>query len=433
MERRKVTFKLYPNARQRQMLNEWLRLHAELYNAALQERIDAYRKAGKSISYYDQQNTLPAIKQDRPELVPLGSHALQETLRRLDRAFQAFFRRVKAGKTPGFPRFKSSRRFPGFSYPDPAGWKLMQHGTRGATLRLGSGKNALMIRARGKHRFGDFTPNDVTLIHRRNPRTGHSEWQASITLRVPVEACARNRTGSESVGVDFGVSHWANYDDGSQTDNPRWVREAAPKLAALQRERARKRKGSHRYRQLSERIRNLHEAIANSRRDFIHKQTTALVQRCELIATEELQTGKMSRSARGSLEKPGKRVRQKAGLNREILSAGLAMAHQMLRYKVTETGTRLHLTNTRQLKPSQRCSGCWNIVSKTLADRVHQCPSCGLSMPRDQNSARVVLYDAWTPNNSPGTGEAARAKPLATTVAKSNSVTRETPTTADLA
>lgn len=266
-------------------------------------------------------------------------------------------------------------------------------------------------------------------MHRRNPRTGHSEWQVSITLRVPVEACARKRTKSESVGVDFGVSHWANYDDGSQTDNPRWVREAAPKLATLQRKRARKRKGSHRYRQLSERIRNLHGTIASRRRDFIHKQTTAVVQRCELIATEELQTGNMSRSARGSLKKPGKRVRQKAGLNREILSAGLAMAHHMLRYKVTETGTRLHLAKTRQLKPSQRCSGCWSIVSKTLSNRLHQCPNCGLSMPRDQNSARVFLYDAWVPSDSPGTGEAARAKPLATTVAKSNSVTREPPST----
>ncbi|HCA6416537.1 TPA: transposase [Pseudomonas aeruginosa] len=91
MQRRKVTFRLYPNVSQQERLDGWVRLHAELYNAALQERIEAYRKAGISISYYDQQNTLPVIKQFRPELVELGSHALQETLRRLDRAFQAFF------------------------------------------------------------------------------------------------------------------------------------------------------------------------------------------------------------------------------------------------------------------------------------------------------------------------------------------------------
>ena len=430
MERRKVTFKLYPTAHQRETLEQWLRLHTELYNAALQERIEAYRKAGKSISYYDQQNALPGIKQDRPEFTPLGSHALQETLRRLDRAFQSFFRRVKAGQSPGFPRFKSARRYPGFCYPDPAGWKLMQHGSRGATLRLGSGKQAMMIRARGKHRFDTFTPNDITLMHRRNPRTGQSEWQASITLRVSTEACARERQGSESIGVDFGVAHWANFDDGTQIDNPRWVRHAGPQLAELQRQRARKRKGSHRYRQLSERIRKLHGQIANRRRDFIHKETTALVQRCEFIATEELQPANMSRSARGTQDAPGKRVRQKAGLNREILSAGLGMAHQMLGYKVTETGTRLHLAKTRQLKPSQRCSGCWSIVRKPLAMRTHDCSVCGTTMPRDQNSARVVLYDAWTPNHSPGTGEAARAKPLVGQPTKSISTTREIPTTA---
>src|SRR5690625_4795851 len=129
--RRKVTYKLYPNAAQVERLEQWIRLHCELYNAALEERIGAYRKAGVSISYREQQNTLPAIKADRPELVPLGSHALQETLRRLDRAFQAFFRRVAAGQTPGFPRFKSHRRFPGFCYPDPAGWKLQAHGPAG--------------------------------------------------------------------------------------------------------------------------------------------------------------------------------------------------------------------------------------------------------------------------------------------------------------
>lgn len=98
MQRRKATFKLYPNASQQQRLEEWMRLHCELYNAALQERIEAYRKAGVSIGYYDQQNALPEIKDFRPEIAPLGSNALQYTLRRLDLAMQAFFRRVKAGE-----------------------------------------------------------------------------------------------------------------------------------------------------------------------------------------------------------------------------------------------------------------------------------------------------------------------------------------------
>lgn len=428
MERRKVTFKLYPTASQLKRLDGWVRLHAEPYNAALQERIEAYRKAGISVSYYDQQNTLPAIKAFRPELVELGSHALQETLRRLDRAFQAFFRRVKAGQSPGFPRFKSSARFSGFTYPDPAGWKLLQQGPRGGTLRLGSGKGAMMIRLRGRHRFAEFTPNDLTLSRRRNPATGEDQWHASITLRVPEAACARQRTSEDQVGIDFGLAHWANFDDGSQTDNPRWLREALPRLADLQRRRARKQRGSHRYRQLSQQIARLHQRIADRRRDFIHQQTSALVQRCALIATEALAPKNMSRSAKGTVEAPGRRVRQKAGLNREILSAGLGMAHQMLTYKAHEAGSVLHLANTRQLKPSQRCSGCWALVPKALKDRWHLCPHCGCSLPRDHNSARVVLLDAWTPQDTPGTGVAARLKPLPAQAGKPRSKTRETPT-----
>lgn len=426
MQRRKMTLKLYPNASQLKRLDGWVRLHAELYNAALQERIEAYAKAGISISYYDQQNALPAIKQDRPELVDLGSHALQETLRRLDRAFQAFFRRVKTGQTPGFPRFKSSARFSGFTYPDPAGWKLQQQGERGASLRLGSGKGAMLIRARGKHRFSELSPNDLTLSRKRNYATGHDQWYASVTLRVSAQACQRLRSSDDQVGIDFGVSHWANLDDGSQIDNPRWLREALPVLADLQRQRARKKRRSHRYRKLTQKISRLHQRISDVRRDFLHKQTSALVQRSALIATEALQPQNMSRSARGTVGEPGRRVRQKAGLNREILSAAFGMAQQMLQYKAEEAGTRLHLANTRQLKPSQRCSGCWAIVPKALCERHHRC-SCGCELPRDQNSARVVLLDAWTPQDTPGTGVTARPKPLAAQAGKPKSQTRETP------
>jgi len=399
MERRKVTFRLYPNATQAERLTGWIRLHCELYNAALEERIDAWRKTGKSISYYEQQNVLPAIKADRPEFVELGSHALQQTLRRLDLAFQAFFRRVKAGQTPGFPRFKASRRFSGFCYPDPAGWKLMQCGTRGATIRIGSGKDAMSIRARGRHRFGDGAkPNDLTIMRR------NGEWLASVTLRVSADACARMRKGDEHRGVDFGINAWATFDNGETIANPRFIR----------------------YKRLGRQVAKLHERIGNLRREFLHQTSSRMVASCAVLATEELRTQHMSRSARGTQDKPGRMVRQKAGLNREILSAGLGMAHNMLAYKAVEAGTRLHVSNTRQLQPSQRCAACWEIVPKTLAQRVHECPHCGHTAQRDQNAASVVLIDAHTP----GTGVAARPKPLARQRARSKSVTRETPATA---
>lgn len=419
MEHRKVTFKLYPNAKESERLDAWVRLHCELYNAALEERIDAYKKCGKSINYFDQQNVLPEIKAARPEFTELGSHALQQTLRKLDLAFQAFFRRVKAGQTPGFPRFKACKRFSGFCYPDPAGWKVLQCGTRGATVRLGSGRDAMMIRARGQHRFGTAAlPNDLT-ISRKN-----DQWFASVTLRVPEEACARERTDHQHRGVDFGINDWATFDNGLTIDNPRWVRNELPHLAQLQRQRARKKNGSIRFKRLGQQVASLHERIKNLRREFLHQTTAQLVRTCAVLATEELKTKNMSRSARGTIEKPGRMVKQKAGLNREILSVGLGMAHQMLTYKAVEASTRLHLSNTRQLKPSQRCAKCWGIVPKSLKQRMHMCP-CGHTMQRDQNSATVVLIDAHTP----GTGVAARPKPLARQRAKSKSLTRETPAT----
>ncbi|MDR6477331.1 putative transposase [Paraburkholderia graminis] len=420
MQRRKVTFRLYPTATQAERLTAWTRLHCELYNAALEERIDAYRKTGRSIGYYEQQNVLPAIKADRPEFVGLGSHALQQTLRRLDLAFQAFFRRLKAGQTPGFPRFKASKRFSGFCYPDPAGWKLMQCGARGATIRLGSGKDAMSIRARGRHRFGDSVkPNDLTILRKND------EWFASVTLRVSAAASARVRSGDDHRGVDFGINDWATFDNGETIANPRFIRNELARMADLQRCKARKQRGSVRHKRLGRQVARLHTRIGNLRREFLHTTTSGMVASCAVLATEELRTQNMSRSARRTNDKPGRMVRQKAGLNREILSAGFSMTHKMLAYKAVEAGTRLHISNALQLKPSQRCAACWEIVPKTLAQRVHECPHCGHSAPRDQNAASVVLIDAHTP----GTGVAVRPKPLSRQRAKSKSVTRETPAT----
>ena len=110
-----------------------------------------------------------------------------------------------------------------------------------------------------------------------------------------------------------------------------------------------------------------------------------------------------------------------------ILSAAFGMAHPMLAYKAEDAGTRLRLSNTRQLKPSQRCSACWAIVPKFLSERMPVCPPCGHVMPRDRNSALVVLIDAIATQNTPGTGVAARPKPLPRQRGKSRSVTRETP------
>src|SRR6202023_773594 len=189
----------------------------------------------------------------------------------------------------------------------------------------------MRIRARGPHRVGEGTkPNDLT-ITRKN-----GEWFASVTLRVSEDVCARARTGDAHRGVDVGLNDWATFDNGETIANPRFVRNEMPRMADLQRQQARKKRGSIRYQRLGKQVAKLHERIGHLRREFPHKTTTRLVKSCALIATEALRTQNMSRSAKGTQDKPGRRVKQKAGLNREILSAGLSMAHHMLAHKAVE-------------------------------------------------------------------------------------------------
>jgi putative transposase len=296
----------------------------------------------------------------------------------------------------------------------------MASGARGATIRVGSGNDAMSIRARGRHRFGsDAKLNDLTILRKND------EWFASVTLRVSTMACARKRTGEAHRGVDLGINDWATFDNGQTIPNPRFMRNELARLAELQRQRARKQRGSVRHKRLGRQVADLHKRIANLRREFLHTTTSAMVASCAVLATEELHLKNMSRSARGANGKPCRMARQKAGLNRELLSVGLGMTHKMLAYKAVEAGTRLHISNTLKLKPSQRCALCWEIVPKALSQRLHECPYCGHTSPRDRNAASVVLIDALTP----GTGATARPRPLSRRRAKSKSSTRETPAT----
>lgn len=185
----------------------------------------------------------------------MGSHALQETLRRVDRAFQGFFRRCKAGRTPGFPRFKGFNRFDSFSYPDPAGWSYLPFpdddykgkNNRTGILRVGD----LLLRVRGMGRFRGFTPNDLTLKRVSKAVTRASGvvvkpavWEATVTLRVTAVDCARERSGNAVRGFDQGLKDRLTFDDGETVVNSRLLRSKLADLAELQRLSANCRKGS---------------------------------------------------------------------------------------------------------------------------------------------------------------------------------------------
>jgi putative transposase len=374
-----VRYKLYPNQAQLETLERWNRLHCELYNACIEQRRRAWAK-GKSLSYYDQQNELPALKAVMPEYEPLGSHALQETVRRVDRAFQAFYRRVKRGEKPGFPRYKSPKSFVGFCYPDRAGWKF-ERGPNGKHGILHLSKLG-PIKARGKPRqWGELRQVVLT-------RTSHG-WYATITLRCqPVR-----ETGNDAVGVDLGVDAVATLSDGTRVGNPRFLKQASQKLKGLQRRLARRKRFGSNWKRTKQQIARLHLKVANQRNDFQHKLTSLWVSRYGLIATEELRVKNMTANG-GS---------RKAGLNRAMLDVGMRGILQKLAYKAEEAGTRLVEVPTHKVKPSQTCPVCLRQEKKALAQRVHRCP-CGCEMPRDQAAALVMLrwaLDPWVYGRPP--------------------------------
>ena len=350
--RRKVNLHVYQDVREDATLANHLEWHRQLSNAALQERIDAWQKKRISVTYNQQQNVLPALKKDMPELAALGSQALQETLRRVDRSFQNFFRRCKAGETPGFPRFKSFNRFNSFCYPSPAGWSYVPlpakegvKSARAGILRVGD----LMLKVRGMSRFEAFDPNDLTLKRISKAVMGKdgkikkkAVWEASITLRLAPQDCRRERIGHEIRGFDQGLTDRIVFDDGQTVSNSRLLRNRLEELACLQRARARCKRGSRRYKELVSSIAALHRKVAAQREDELHKLSTHLATTCELLATEELAVANMVRTPKAKPEVDAhgaptgnylpNGAAAKAGLNRELQSSGMGFLMQLLSY-----------------------------------------------------------------------------------------------------
>ena len=378
---RRVTYEAYPTQTQDATLESWRTLHCELYNAAIEERREAW-KLGVSIRYNDQQNQLPEIKKIRPDLDPLGSHALQWTCRRVDHAYQAFFRRVKKGEAPGYPRFKSRKRFKGWTWPDPAGWNLIlpekegRHRPRSAILRI---SNLGDLRIRGRSR-NEGTPRTCTI------RKQGDRWFVSIVID-----CVPDRDhGSEKIGFDWGLESYLTFDDGSKIENPEFLGDKEiRKLRSLSKSLSRKRKGSSNWKRAAKKIALFHRRIERKRDDFQHQESAKLIDRASLIVTEALDTKEL-------VEKEDQTHRRR----RRILDGAPAGFLQKVRYKAEEAGIEYREVPTALVKPSQRCPECFNLCGrKTLWEREHLCPYCGYRGPRDRSSAKVCLL--WAEGKRP--------------------------------
>lgn len=402
---RRVTFKLYPSGAQIEALERLTDLHRMLYNAALEERIEAYRKAGKSISFADQCKSLTTIRGQDAAFLAVNAQSAQVTLKRLDLAFRSFFRRCKAGEEPGFPRFKSRDRFPGFGFKTHGdGFRFTPHeGWRHGKLRLsGIGE----MTARGEAR----TPGKVVCGDIQRKADG---WYLSLV----VECEPHRECGDGECGLDWGVETFATLAYGAgeygSFENDRHLNTEQEALKIEQRALSTALRGKRSKRALKAKraMARRHRKVANRRKNRNHQITARLVRDHKLIVTEELAVQNMTASAKGTVEKPGKNVKQKAGLNRAILDATPGGFLNMLSYKAEEAGTTVEVLNTRKHKPSQTCPCCPRVRKKALSERMHRC-ECGFVSTRDQASALSMLgvalrlsgrEPAWVRESAPET------------------------------
>jgi putative transposase len=366
--------RLSPTRKQQACLQWTLDRARELYNAALQERRDAYRMGGKSITYYDQANQLPEMKQDREEYQDIHSQVLQEVLRRVDKACQAFFRRVKNGEKPGYPRYQGYNRYDSFTYPQ-AGFSLT-HDNRVCLSKIGSIKVKL-------HRPVKGTIKTCT-IKREN-----EHWYVVFVCEVEQAPLPES---DEAVGIDLGLLHFATLSTGKTIENPRYFRKAEKKLVKHQQALARKKRGSHRRKRAVQRVAKAHRKVRNQRADFLHKESRKLVNAYGLIVFEELQPINMSKRAKPKQDENGKYLPHggsaKSGLNKSINDAGWSQFVQFCTYKAEEAGRTVVQINPRYT--SQVCSGCGTVKKKELSERWHSC-ECGTELDRDHNAALNIL------------------------------------------
>lgn len=386
--RKSFKFLLRLTGRQEISLTAMLDDHRAMYNAALQERRDAYRMCGVTVRYGEQSAQLKDIRRADVDGQGRWSFSSQQaTLRRLNRAFDDFFRRVKAQQTPGFPRFKGSGRF------NTVVWPADRDGCRWDSV---VDQHRVYLQGVGQIRVHQHRPVEgrvKTISVKREGRRWFVVLSCDDVPARPLDATGR------AVGIDLGIASFLTTSDGEQVDNPRHSRVAAKKLAAAQRGLSRCQRGSNRRRKVRTHVATLHAKVRRQRLDHAHKTANLLIAQHDVICHEALKIGNMSRSARGTVERPGVRVAQKAGLNRSILDAGWGVFLSILAAKAESAGRTLIAVNPRNT--SRTCPDCGHCCAENRVTQAEfRCVRCGYESHADLVGAvnvlraGLVLHDA---------------------------------------
>lgn len=365
-----------------------LGLTREIYNAARLDRKERWRLGRKGVSRYDQFKMLTEARQGMPELREYLLAILREPLDRLDKAYKAFFGRIKAGERPGYPRRKGSGWWKSFGPVEakPGMVKVVSDGRY--NIRL---KGIGCIRVKTNRRL----PDSDQLVGLRVKREGKKIW-ICLTYREWVADDADTSTFPiplhNAIGIDMGVSARATFSDGSEIAR---VRVDKRRKRRLQRKLTRAVKGSASRRRKRRDYARECNRLAHAQAQATHRQTTELVRKHDFIVFEELEIKNMTKSAKGTADKPGKRVAQKRGLNREILEQGWGQFQSQLRYKAAWAGKA-----TKDVPPhytSQTCSGCGIVDGSQRKKKRYDCACCGLSIDADHNAAINILKRGLCP------------------------------------
>ena len=351
--RKTYKYRLYPTKNQIVILDKQLALCCELYNAALQERRDAWKMARKSIDFRSQSDQLPQIKADRLDVNGVYSQVLQDVLHRVDKTFQSFFRRVRRKETPGFPRFRSRAWYDSFTYPQ-LGFAIKD--ARLNLSKIGSIKIKL-------HRPVDGKIKTLTI------KRAAGKWYACFSVEMENVPFSPS---SKSIGIDIGLTHFATLSDGREIDNPRFFRTAEAALRIAQRKIARRKRDSRRRRKAIRLLQRTHVHIGCQRSNFHHQVSRALVNAYGFIAVEDLNVKGLT----------------KGMLAKSVSDAGWSSFIAKLAYKAENAGRMLIKVDPRGT--SQTCI-CGASVPKTLGQRWHKCLDCGLSLGRDHVAAKNIL------------------------------------------
>jgi putative transposase len=382
--KRAYKFRAYPTGPQEGRAVRLLGDHCELYNAALAERREAWRLRRVPISYGGQSAQLRAIRAEDPD--GQGRHsftAQQQTLRRLDATFKAFFERVRAEQPAGFPRFKPAQRFNQvlFVNGDGAKWETADGPGRGGGHWAHARFQTVGRVKVNQHRAVKGRVKTLQL------KREHRRWYVLVVADVEVEALpATGRT----VGIDLGVARFLTTSDGEVVPNPRFLAQAQATIVDLQRRKDRTRRGSGNRKRLRRRVAREWRRVRNQRLDFHHKTARALVDAFDALALEDLRIANMTRSAKGTVETPGHNVAQKAGLNRSILDAGWGQFTAILTAKAASAGRRVVFVNPACT--SIDCHACGTPCSRP-SRAVVVCPACG-KHDADLNGARNIATRA---------------------------------------